>query len=134
MPSISSASDDSLRALETSEGPDYALRPPGRPGRSNTVSTFSGFEFRPDLMPLTLSEVEQDGEPAIEKTVGLVNGKGILLLSRAPLTNGLHLYVGIALLVGIQVGSGILYATANYRRILSPDVNSLQLVAGCGSC
>ncbi|KAG8897067.1 hypothetical protein FRB99_008474, partial [Tulasnella sp. 403] len=83
-PSPSSSSSDSLRALETLEGPSQlGLSVVGR-GRSNTTSSF---EFRPDLFPLTLSEVDQGVDQAIEKNVGLLNG--------------------IGLVVGSQVGSGI---------------------------
>lgn len=80
-------SDDSLRALETSEGPSTLRVVGGTRGRSGTVSSFGGFEFRPDLLPLAYSEVETDGEVVMQKTVGLING--------------------IALVVGSQVGSGI---------------------------
>lgn len=68
-------SEDSLRALETSEGPSTLRVVGGTRGRAGTVSSFSGFEFRPDLLPLASSEVEADGEVVMQKTVGLVNGE-----------------------------------------------------------
>ncbi|KAF9464735.1 amino acid permease-domain-containing protein [Collybia nuda] len=75
----------SLRALEISEGPtanpvDFAR------GRSYSGS---GFEFQHDLLPLSTSLTDPDvihGEGS-EKNIGLING--------------------IALVVGLQIGSGI---------------------------
>ncbi|KAF7294914.1 L-methionine transporter [Mycena indigotica] len=83
-PRSSHDSDDSLRALEVSDGPEIPVTRTTR-GRSYSVS---GFEF--DLLPLSASigdpEIMQT-EHAGEKSVGLVNG--------------------IALIVGLQIGSGI---------------------------
>ncbi|KAK7019353.1 putative L-methionine transporter, partial [Favolaschia claudopus] len=77
---------DSLRALEISNGPIDAPAPRFGRGRSYSVS---GFEF--DLLPLSASVADPDvainGENAGEKSIGLVNG--------------------IALIVGLQIGSGI---------------------------
>ncbi|KAJ7905540.1 L-methionine transporter [Mycena olivaceomarginata] len=73
-------SDDSLRALEISDGP---LEQPTRFGRGRSYSV-SGFEF--DLLPLSASVADPEiiqGENAGEKSIGLVNG--------------------IALIVGLQV-------------------------------
>ncbi|CAL1704464.1 unnamed protein product [Somion occarium] len=76
-------SDDSLRELEFSEGP--LLAEPRSRGRSYSVS---GFDFERDLLPLSssLSEPDVQRGPG-EKHIGLVNG--------------------IALVVGLQIGSGI---------------------------
>ncbi|KAG8855164.1 hypothetical protein FRB96_007202 [Tulasnella sp. 330] len=87
--SSSSNSGASLRALEMSDGPIQAN--PHR--RGSLVSSLSGLEYRPDLLPLTLSEdVERREDVVMEKTVGLVNGK----TSSSPCD-----------LQGMQVGSGI---------------------------
>jgi hypothetical protein len=82
----------SLRALELSESfvddPDQNQRP--RQNRSNTVTSFAGFEFEHELLPLTLSGEGADAEAAKkddEKHVGL--------------------WHAIGLVVGMQVGSGI---------------------------
>ncbi|TFY62900.1 hypothetical protein EVG20_g6536 [Dentipellis fragilis] len=74
-------SNDSLRALELSDGP----APPGR-ARSYSVG---GFDFERDLLPLSasLSEPDEARAAASEKSIGLVNG--------------------VALIVGLQIGSGI---------------------------
>ncbi|TEB36352.1 L-methionine transporter [Coprinellus micaceus] len=82
-PRHSQDSDDSLRALEISDGPA-----PGASTRNRSYS-LTGFDFERDLIPLSASvtdpgiEVHDGGE----KNVGLVNG--------------------IALIVGLQIGSGI---------------------------
>ncbi|KAF8798051.1 L-methionine transporter [Phlegmacium glaucopus] len=76
-------SDDSLRALEVSEGP---ATNPQRIGRSYSVA---GFNFQRDLLPLSASVTDPgtlNGE-GHEKSIGLING--------------------IALVVGLQIGSGI---------------------------
>ncbi|KAJ7452382.1 L-methionine transporter [Mycena galericulata] len=76
---------DSLRALEISDGP--LEMPTTRFGRGRSYSV-SGFEF--DLLPLSASVADPEmvqGESAGEKNLGLVNG--------------------IALIVGLQIGSGI---------------------------
>ena len=85
----------SLRALELSESfpdtddNDDSSRP-FRP-RSNTVTSFAGFEFEHALLPLTLSggeEAEANGQnQGDERHVGL--------------------WHAIGLVVGMQVGSGI---------------------------
>ncbi|KAI0748211.1 L-methionine transporter [Daedaleopsis nitida] len=84
---LSEESDDSLRDLELSEGPLLAENPraPFR-GRSYSVS---GFDFQHDLLPLSasLSEPDEVHRESNEKRLGLVNG--------------------IALIVGLQIGSGI---------------------------
>ncbi|KAH9952230.1 L-methionine transporter [Amylocystis lapponica] len=79
-------SDDSLRDLELSEGPLLADAPRAARDRSYSIS---GFDFQRDLLPLTASLSEPDGvhgEPH-EKHIGLLSG--------------------IALVVGLQIGSGI---------------------------
>ncbi|KAI9070380.1 amino acid transporter [Trametes sanguinea] len=83
---LSEDSDDSLRDLELSDGPLLAETP--RPGRPRSYSV-SGFDFQHDLLPLSasLSEPEEIHPEAHEKRLGLVNG--------------------IALIVGLQIGSGI---------------------------
>ena len=66
-------SDDSLRALELSEGPLLAETPMTSRGRSYSVS---GFDFQNDLLPLTASLSESESVPleSKEKHIGLVNG------------------------------------------------------------
>ncbi|KAI0950592.1 hypothetical protein AcV7_009010 [Taiwanofungus camphoratus] len=79
-------SDDSLRALEISEGPLLADTPRTARGRSYSIS---GFDFQRDLLPLSasLSEPESVRGESHEKSLGIING--------------------IALVVGLQIGSGI---------------------------
>lgn len=76
--------EDSLRALEISDGP--AIAP--RFGRGRSYSG-SGFEFQHDLLPLSTSLTDPDivHRTSSEKSVGLING--------------------IALIAGLQIGSGI---------------------------
>ncbi|KAI0331152.1 amino acid transporter [Cubamyces sp. BRFM 1775] len=83
---ISEDSDDSLRDLELSEGPLLAENP--RPTRPRSYSV-TGFDFQHELLPLSasLSEPGEIHPEAHEKRLGLVNG--------------------IALIVGLQIGSGI---------------------------
>jgi hypothetical protein len=59
-------SDDSLRALEVSDGP--------RLGRGRNFS-ISGFDFRHDLLPLTASQSEPDSYGDGERSISLVNGR-----------------------------------------------------------
>jgi hypothetical protein len=80
----------SLRALELSESFPSDDTPKSRPrnGRSNTVTSFAGFEFEHALLPLTLSGEEAEAaHTADERHVGL--------------------WHAIGLVVGMQVGSGI---------------------------
>lgn len=79
----------SLRALELSESyADDEDLPRPRHHRSNTVTSFAGFEFEHALLPLTLSGEEAEAaHQADEKHVGL--------------------WHAIGLVVGMQVGSGI---------------------------
>ncbi|OBZ75150.1 b(0,+)-type amino acid transporter 1 [Grifola frondosa] len=79
-------SDDSLRDLELSEGPLLAETPRTIRGRSYSLS---GFDFQRDLLPLSasLSEPESLHGEAHEKRIGLING--------------------VALISGLQIGSGI---------------------------
>ncbi|PPQ66072.1 hypothetical protein CVT26_010814 [Gymnopilus dilepis] len=83
-PSHSNHSDDSLRALELSDGPAESSH--GRRGRSYSVS---GFDFQHDLLPLSASVTDPGTLHAegTEKSISLING--------------------IALIVGLQIGSGI---------------------------
>ncbi|KAF5380933.1 hypothetical protein D9615_003981 [Tricholomella constricta] len=76
--------EDSLRALEISDGPAV----PASFGRVRSYSV-SGFEFQHDLLPLSTSLTDPDAVHggASEKSVGLING--------------------IALIAGLQIGSGI---------------------------
>lgn len=69
----SAESDDSLRALELSEGPLLHEVPRTARGRSYSVA---GFDFQRDLLPLSasLSEPETVREPR-EKNIGLINGE-----------------------------------------------------------
>lgn len=69
----STESDDSLRALEYSEGPLLHEVPTSARGRSYSVA---GFDFQRDLLPLSssLSEPETVREPR-EKNIGLINGE-----------------------------------------------------------
>lgn len=63
-------SDDSLRALELSEGPIEAPRRP----RAHSVS---GFNFQSDLIPLSASVSDSDPTVGVEqgeKNIGLIKG------------------------------------------------------------
>ncbi|KJA27182.1 hypothetical protein HYPSUDRAFT_35772 [Hypholoma sublateritium FD-334 SS-4] len=79
-------SDDSLRALEVSEGPSSSTVNPHTRSRSYSLS---GFEFQRDLLPLSASVTDPGNlhEEGAEKNISLING--------------------IALVVGLQIGSGI---------------------------
>lgn len=74
---------DSLRNLELSDGPAASSE------RPRSIS-FSGFDFQRDLLPLSasLSEADSARGEAVEKSIGLIQG--------------------IGLIVGLQIGSGIL--------------------------
>jgi hypothetical protein len=71
-PRHSNESEESLRALEVSDGPQTDTFS-GRRGRSYSVS---GFNFQQDLIPLTASltepEILRDGS---DKNIGLLNGR-----------------------------------------------------------
>ncbi|KAF9264655.1 amino acid transporter [Marasmius fiardii PR-910] len=84
---LSQDSEDSLRALEISEG--VPLAEPSRHSRNRSYSV-SGFDFQHDLLPLSSSLADDtilQGESGQEKSIGLWNG--------------------VALIVGLQIGSGI---------------------------
>lgn len=90
-PSHTRSPETDLRALELSES--YIDDRPNlsRAHRSSTITSLGGFDFRDGLLPLTLSgngeeigQIEGQGE---EKHVGVL--------------------AGMALVVGMQVGSGI---------------------------
>ncbi|KZT67743.1 amino acid transporter [Daedalea quercina L-15889] len=85
-PRTSEDSDDSLRELEYSEGPLLADGPSTSRPRSYSIS---GFDFQDGLLPLTASLSEPD------TLRGESHPKNISLAS------------GIALIVGLQIGSGI---------------------------
>ncbi|KDQ33322.1 hypothetical protein PLEOSDRAFT_1110514 [Pleurotus ostreatus PC15] len=105
LPRQSRDSEDSLRALEISEGPLTSMSPRQR-GRSYSIS---GFDFQQDLLPLTSSLSDPEAvihAEAGEKNLGLINGAlgnntSALCLTCKPLGEG------IALVVGLQIGSGI---------------------------
>ncbi|EAU88480.2 L-methionine transporter [Coprinopsis cinerea okayama7 len=82
-PRHSQDSDDSLRALEISHDPIQGQTRRGR------AYSFTGFDFQHDLLPLSASVTEPGfhSTEGTEKSVGLING--------------------IALVVGLQIGSGI---------------------------
>ncbi|KAK7054825.1 hypothetical protein VNI00_003288 [Paramarasmius palmivorus] len=95
-PRNSRDSEDSLRALEVSEG--IPLAEPSRhsrqvsifAGKSNRSYSVSGFDFQHDLLPLSSSLADPDivlQAESGEKSIGLMNG--------------------IALIIGLQIGSGI---------------------------
>jgi hypothetical protein len=76
----SNDSDDSLRALELSEGP--ILAGSFQRGRSYSIS---GFDFQHDLLPLSASLSEPEGMhgESTEKSLGLVNGmcsRGVFII------------------------------------------------------
>ncbi|KDQ18122.1 hypothetical protein BOTBODRAFT_29449 [Botryobasidium botryosum FD-172 SS1] len=85
--SASRASTDSsvsLHALEASEG---FLNTTARRARANSAGSILAFDFQDDLLPLSLSQADGNPEPRTEKNIGLLDG--------------------IALVIGLQVGSGI---------------------------
>ncbi|QRV85826.1 amino acid permease [Ceratobasidium sp. AG-Ba] len=91
------SSVDSLRDLELTQGsalsPYRTTHPLGGLRRSSAASSAISLDFRPDLLPLSLSAAtaERDvGEAAPAKTIGFANG--------------------VALVVGAQIGSGIFSA------------------------
>jgi len=89
-------SDDSLRALELSDGP---LEPPRRP-RAHSIS---GFNFQSDLIPLSASVSDSDPTVGVEqgeKNIGLVKGTPISVNDSTPMQTDSS---GIALIVGSQV-------------------------------
>ena len=69
----SNDSDDSLRALELSDGPNGFPTHPGSRARSYSLS---GFDFQHDLLPLSASVSNPDGiiSESGGKDIGLVNG------------------------------------------------------------
>lgn len=90
--------EDSLRALELSDGP--LLVEPSRRGRSYSVS---GFDFQRDLLPLSASLSEPDNlREGKDKHIGLINGKPATF-SYPSSASEVRLLEGIALVVGLQV-------------------------------
>jgi hypothetical protein len=82
--------ENDLRALELSESCVDSRPSLSRPGRSDTITSLGGFDFRDGLLPLTLSGEGQEAQATAhteEKHVGMLHG--------------------MALVVGMQVGSGI---------------------------
>lgn len=104
---ISEDSDDSLRDLELSDGP--LLAETTRPLRPRSYSV-SGFDFQHDLLPLSasLSEPDQIHPESHEKRLGLVNGACAVLWCITECEPRWGSRTGIALIVGLQIGSGIL--------------------------
>lgn len=80
-------SDESLRALELSEGPLLADGPSLARGRSYSMA---GFEFQNDLLPLSasLSEPEAVGLESRDKHIGLVNGELVFYMQYMDSTKG----------------------------------------------
>ncbi|KZT58955.1 amino acid transporter [Calocera cornea HHB12733] len=78
------SSTESLRALEFSDGV-----PPIRAGRGRgfSISSVATFDFQNNLLPLSLTELDEEKEVVGERTIGLFNA--------------------IALVVSLQIGSGI---------------------------
>lgn len=70
-PHSHASSESSLRALELSEGTEPMSRHLTRTRRSGSIGVF---QFQDDLLPLSLSEPEQDDGGFAEKTVGLFKG------------------------------------------------------------
>ncbi|KZO95847.1 amino acid transporter [Calocera viscosa TUFC12733] len=78
------SSTESLRALEFSDGV-----PPIRAGRGRgfSISSVATFDFQNNLLPLSLTQLDEEKEVVGERTIGLFNA--------------------IALVVSLQIGSGI---------------------------
>jgi hypothetical protein len=94
-------SDESLRALELSDGPALA----SRSLRPRTYS-FSGYAFgEPDLIPLAASDgaIEENRSVPGEKSIGLSNGTQYFLLLYGELELKVLQTKGVALIVGLQV-------------------------------
>ncbi|KZS99222.1 L-methionine transporter [Sistotremastrum niveocremeum HHB9708] len=85
--SSSRDSADSLRALELSEGPQSGGESYPTPRRTGRSYSISGFHFDNNLIPLSLSEPERSSDPLAPKNIGLIRG--------------------VALIAGLQIGSGI---------------------------
>ena len=60
------------------------------------------------MLPLSLSEAEEMGEPRTEKSIGFVDGESRLLYRYIDDIYTLIPIEAVALVVGLQVGSGIL--------------------------
>ncbi|KAG6900866.1 hypothetical protein C0993_009984 [Termitomyces sp. T159_Od127] len=98
--------DESLRALEISEGPSVAPVSYSR-GRSYSGS---GFEFQHDLLPLSMSLTDPDvGKgPNSEKSVGLINGKfSTDILLRLQIGSGIFSSPGIVVANTKSVGASL---------------------------
>lgn len=75
------SSVDSLRDLELTQGsalsPYRTTHPLTGLRRSSAASSVLSLDFRPELLPLSLSSAESgrdSGDPAPAKTIGLANG------------------------------------------------------------
>lgn len=104
-PSLSRSShdsDDSLRALELSDGP-IKLSTMGTRARSFSMG---GFNFEQDLLPLStsLSDPVASGSGAHgERSINLVSGMCTIIHYHNRLSQRLPTFKGIALIIGLQV-------------------------------
>lgn len=82
-PRSSHDSDDSLRALELTEGPSGHSVPGTRPSRSYSVSRF---QFEPDLFPLSstldVPGEQRGGELGEKKGIGFMKGVALCVSSQ----------------------------------------------------
>lgn len=104
----------SIRELELSEAfPNEVEDRPGlvRHHRSSTVTSLGGFEFQSNLLPLTPSGQAGDGDAGEEglkgdeRHVGMLQGEHQLQVSIS--IKCAYSCLGMALIIGTQVGSGI---------------------------
>jgi hypothetical protein len=105
----------SIRQLELSEAfPDDVTDRPGlvRHHRSSTITSLGGFDFQSDLLPLTPSGQVDDGSgeggghKGDERHVGMLQG-GSEVKTWRDTAYQCDMQIGMALIIGTQVGSGI---------------------------